>query len=131
MTSETAVNKHRWLILGIVLAAEFMDLVDSQFGNVAGSSRKETLGATPSALQWDIGGNTLALGAGLELGGRLADRYSRRNGFAIGFACFHLTSLPLAIPPKFAPKSLEALRNCNGDYLVFLGPDKIGDRDSN
>jgi len=29
MTNETTVNKHRWLILGIVLAAEIMDLLDS------------------------------------------------------------------------------------------------------
>jgi hypothetical protein len=45
MTSETSVNKHRWLILGIVLAAEIMDLLDSTNVNVAGPSLKEKLGA--------------------------------------------------------------------------------------
>ena len=37
----------------------------------------------------------------------------------------------ITIAPDFAPKSLEALLICNGGYLVFLGPDKIGDSDSN
>ena len=89
MTSETSVNKHRWLILGIVLAAEIMDLLDSTIVNVAGPSLKEKLGASPSALQWVIGGYTLTLGAGLVLGGRLADRYSRRNIFSVSYT--HLT----------------------------------------
>ena len=100
MTSETAVNKNRWLILGIVLAAEIMDLLDSTIVNVAGPSLKEKLAASPSALQWIIGGYTLTLGAGLILGGRLADRYSRRNIFIIGVFGFTITSLLCAISPN-------------------------------
>jgi MFS family permease len=99
MVEADPVNKHRWLILGIVLAAEIMDLLDSTIVNVAGPSLQRELGASPFALQWVIGGYTLTLGAGLVIGGRLADRYSRRNVFLVGITCFTIASLLCAIAP--------------------------------
>ena len=124
MTSEAQVNKHRWLILGIVLAAEIMDLLDSTIVNVAGPSLKEKLHATPSALQWVIGGYTLALGAGLVLGGRLADRYSRRNIFLIGLTAFTLSSLLCAIAPNI--HFLITLRLVQGFAGAMVLPHVIG-----
>jgi EmrB/QacA subfamily drug resistance transporter len=124
MTSETSVNKHRWLILGIVLAAEIMDLLDSTIVNVAGPSLKEKLGASPSALQWVIGGYTLTLGAGLILGGRLADRYSRRNVFLLGLASFTVTSLLCAIAPNI--EALIAFRLIQGFAGALVLPHVIG-----
>ena len=124
MTSETAVNKNRWLILGIVLAAEIMDLLDSTIVNVAGPSLKEKLQATPSALQWVIGGYTLTLGAGLVLGGRLADRYSRRNVFLFGLICFTFTSLLCAIAPNI--ELLIAFRLLQGFAGALVLPHVIG-----
>ena len=124
MNSQTVVNKHRWLILGIVLAAEIMDLLDSTIVNVAGPSLKEKLGASPSALQWVIGGYTLTLGAGLVLGGRLADRYSRRNMFLFGLTCFTLTSLLCAIAPNI--ELLIAFRLIQGFAGAMVLPHVIG-----
>ena len=124
MTSETSVNKHRWLILGIVLAAEIMDLLDSTIVNVAGPSLKNELGATPSALQWVIGGYTLTLGAGLVLGGRLADRYSRRNVFLLGLVSFTITSLLCAIAPNI--ESLIVFRLIQGFAGAMVLPHVIG-----
>ena len=124
MTSETSVNKHRWLILGIVLAAEIMDLLDSTIVNVAGPSLKNELGATPSALQWVIGGYTLTLGAGLVLGGRLADRYSRRNVFLLGLVSFTITSLLCAIAPNI--ELLIAFRLIQGFAGAMVLPHVIG-----
>ncbi len=124
MTSETSVNKNRWLILGIVLAAEIMDLLDSTIVNVAGPSLKEKLGASPSALQWVIGGYTLTLGAGLVLGGRLADRYSRRNIFLLGLASFTVTSLLCAIAPNI--ELLIAFRLIQGFAGALVLPHIIG-----
>jgi EmrB/QacA subfamily drug resistance transporter len=124
MTSETQVNKHRWLILGIVLAAEIMDLLDSTIVNVAGPSLKEKLQASPAALQWVIGGYTLALGAALVLGGRLADRYSRRNIFLIGLTAFTISSLLCAIAPNI--HLLIAFRLIQGFAGALVLPHVIG-----
>ncbi len=124
MTSEVLVNKNRWLILGIVLAAEIMDLLDSTIVNVAGPSLEEKLNATPAGLQWVIGGYTLTLGAGLILGGRLADRYSRRNVFLAGLASFTLSSLLCALSPSI--EALIAFRLIQGFAGAMVLPHVIG-----
>jgi EmrB/QacA subfamily drug resistance transporter len=119
-----SINENRWLILGIVLAAEVMDLLDSTIVNVAGPSLKAELNATPSALQWVIGGYTLTLGAGLVLGGRLADRYSRRNVFLFGLTCFTTTSLLCAIAPNI--QGLIVFRLLQGFAAALVLPHVIG-----
>jgi len=124
MALETSVNKNRWLILGIVLAAEIMDLLDSTIVNVAGPSLEEKLHASPSALQWVIGGYTLTLGAGLVLGGRLADRYSRRNVFLVGLASFTASSFLCAIAPNI--NALIAFRLIQGFAGAMVLPHVIG-----
>ena len=124
MTSEVSINKNRWLILGIVLAAEIMDLLDSTIVNVAGPSLEEKLSATPAGLQWVIGGYTLTLGAGLILGGRLADRYSRRNVFLAGLASFTVSSLLCALAPNI--EALIAFRLIQGFAGAMVLPHVIG-----
>ena len=124
MVEADSVNKNRWLILGIVLAAEIMDLLDSTIVNVAGPSLQRELGASPSALQWVIGGYTLTLGAGLVIGGRLADRYSRRNVFLVGIVAFTIASLLCAIAPTVG--ALIAFRLIQGFAGALVLPHVIG-----
>jgi len=124
MVEADSVNKNRWLILGIVLAAEIMDLLDSTIVNVAGPSLQRELGASPSALQWVIGGYTLTLGAGLVIGGRLADRYSRRNVFLVGIVAFTIASLLCAIAPTVG--ALIAFRLLQGFAGALVLPHVIG-----
>jgi EmrB/QacA subfamily drug resistance transporter len=98
-TTALAADPRRWWILAVMLTAEIMDLLDSTIVNVAGPSLKHDLGATPSQLQWIIGGYALALGASLVLGGRLGDRYGRRSMFLVGIVTFTATSLLCAVAP--------------------------------
>ncbi len=98
--SDTPVaDPRRWWILAVMLTAEIMDLLDSTIVNVAGPSLQKDLGATPSQLQWIIGGYALALGASLVVGGRLGDRYGRRPMFLFGIITFTATSLLCAVAP--------------------------------
>ncbi|MCX6451721.1 MAG: MFS transporter [Actinobacteria bacterium] len=66
----------------------------------------------------------MTLGAGLVLGGRLADRYSRRNVFLWGLASFTITSLLCAIAPNI--QLLIAFRLVQGFAGAMVLPHVIG-----
>lgn len=116
--------KYRWLVLVVVLVAEIMDLLDSTVVNVGGPSLAKYLGANPTEIQWVIGGYTLALGSGLILGGRLGDRFGRRNAFLFGLVGFTVASLLCAIAPNIA--LLIVFRVVQGFLGAMLLPQGFG-----
>lgn len=124
MTTETTGYKYRWLVLTVVLIAEIMDLFDSTIVNVAGPTLAQTLKASDSDLQWVIGGYALALGSGLILGGRLGDRFGRRNSFLFGLAGFTIASLLCALSPTVGV--LIAFRFVQGFLGAMLLPQGFG-----
>lgn len=107
-----------------MLTAEIMDLLDSTIVNVAGPTLAEKLGASSTDLQWIIGGYTLSLGAGLVLGGRLGDRFGRRNMFLFGLIGFTLASLMCSI--SGSPEQLIAFRVVQGFLGAMLLPQGFG-----
>lgn len=116
--------KYRWLVLTVVLIAEMMDLLDATIVNVAGPALAEKLGATPTDLQWVIGGYALALGSGLILGGRLGDRYGRRDMFIFGIIGFTLASVACAVAPTVF--ALIIFRFIQGFLGAMLLPQGFG-----
>ncbi|CAB4543593.1 MAG: DHA2 family efflux MFS transporter permease subunit [Actinobacteria bacterium] len=116
--------KYRWLVLTVVLVAEIMDLFDATIVNVAGPTLAQKLSASNTDLQWVIGGYALALGSGLILGGRLGDRFGRRNMFLFGLAGFTLVSLLCAIAPNI--ESLIVFRFVQGFLGAMLLPQGFG-----
>lgn len=125
MSKETAVGyKFRWLVLTVVLVAEIMDLFDATIVNVAGPTLAKELGASSTDLQWVIGGYALALGSGLILGGRLGDRFGRRNMFLFGLIGFTLASLACAFAPTIA--FLIVFRFIQGFIGAMLLPQGFG-----
>jgi MFS family permease len=116
--------KYRWLVLTVVLVAEIMDLFDATIVNVAGPTLARELGASSTDLQWVIGGYALALGSGLILGGRLGDRYGRRNMFLFGLIGFTLASLACAVAPTVA--LLIIFRFAQGFIGAMLLPQGFG-----
>ena len=117
-------DPRRWWILAVTLTAEIMDLLDSTIVNVAGPSLNKDLGVTPSQLQWIIGGYALALGSGLVLGGRLGDRFGRRQMFLFGLVSFTISSLLCAIAPTNG--LLIAFRLLEGFTAAMLLPQGFG-----
>ena len=125
MSNAQAVGyKYKWLVLAVVLVAEMMDLLDATIVNVAGPTLAEKLSASSSDLQWVIGGYALALGSGLILGGRLGDRYGRRNMFLFGLVGFTLASLACALAPTVA--FLIVFRFIQGFIGAMLLPQGFG-----
>ena len=91
----------RQIIVGIsaVFLAAFLDLTDNTSVSVAFPSIAGSLGASHAVLQWVSIGNTLALGAGLALGGQLGDQYGHRKMFLIGVAGYIVTTVLCAVAP--------------------------------
>jgi EmrB/QacA subfamily drug resistance transporter len=121
---QSSAYRHRWLVLTVVLIAEMMDLLDSTIINVGGPTLAQQLNASPTDLEWVIGGYTLALGSGLILGGRLGDRFGRRTMFLVGLIGFTLASLACALAPTVA--ALIVFRLIQGFLGAALLPQGFG-----
>lgn len=80
----------------VLIAANFMDLMDTTVVNVALPSIQSDLAATGGQLEWMVGAYTLGLAAMLVTGGRLGDILGIRRVFMIGIVGFTLASLGAA-----------------------------------
>src|SRR5438046_3354091 len=89
---ETADSK-RWLGLAVIVAAQFMVVLDVAIVNVALPSIKTDLHFSETSLQWVITAYSIFFGGVLLLGGRLADLLGRRRLFMLGVALFAVLSL--------------------------------------
>lgn len=89
----------RWLAFAVLVAAGFMDLLDTTIVNVAIPSIRNSLNATYAQIQWIVAGYLLALAVGLITGGRLGDIFGRKRVFIVGVVAFGLTSLGSGLAP--------------------------------
>ncbi|GAA0959491.1 MFS transporter [Virgisporangium aurantiacum] len=92
-TTLSAGTRLRWAILGVILAAEVLDLIDATVTNLAAPTITASLGGGASLVQWLGASYALALGVLLVVGGRLGDRYGRRRVFLTGLAGFTVASV--------------------------------------
>ena len=91
-----------WLVLGIVLVADIMDLLDATITTIAAPTISSSLHGGPGLIKWLGASYALALGVLLVTGGRLGDKYGRRRTFLIGIAGFTAASLAC---PGIRPRS--------------------------
>src|SRR2546430_1462252 len=89
---EANVDPRRWLGLAVIVAAQFMVVLDVAIVNVALPSIKTDLHFSETSLQWVITAYSIFFGGALLLGGRLADLLGRRRLFMIGLAVFTIFS---------------------------------------
>ena len=114
----------RWVVAGVVLAANVMDLLDATIVNVAGPSIHRDLGGGASTLQWLSAGYTLAFAVLLIAGARLGDIFGRRRLFLIGSAGFTLFSAASAAAPTIG--ALIAFRALQGGFGALMIPQGLG-----
>jgi EmrB/QacA subfamily drug resistance transporter len=123
-TKSSTEHPRRWAILGLVLAAECMDLLDGTIVNVAAPTIHKDLHAGPSGLQWIIGGYALAFAIGLIAGGRLGDIYGRKRLFVLGAFAFVASSVACAFSVDTG--MLIACRLLQGTAAAMLIPQGLG-----
>ena len=112
------------MILGIVLIAEIMDLLDSTVITIAAPTVRAELGGGTATMQWWAAGYTLAFGVFMIVGGRLGDVFGRRRVFLIGIGGFTLASAACALAPS--PGFLIATRVLQGAFGALLIPQGLG-----
>ncbi len=81
------------IILVLLCAVQFLDIVDSAIVNVALPSIQHSLGFSQQSLQWVASGYILTYGGFLLLGGRLGDLFGRRRMLFAGLTVFAVSSL--------------------------------------
>ncbi|MFI7132668.1 MFS transporter [Nonomuraea sp. NPDC050153] len=119
-----AAYRWRWLVLGALLTAEAMNVLDATIVQVAAPVIRAGLGGSESAIQWFSSAYTLPFAAFLILGGRLGDLFGRRRVFLIGVAGFATASSCCALAPTAG--ALIGARTVQGTAAALIIPQTIG-----
>jgi MFS family permease len=101
LVRDTAAGaRGRWLMLIVLLAGQFMALLDVTIVNVAMPTIGRSLHASGAELQLVVAGYTVSYAMLLITGARMGDLYGRRRMFLIGVAIFTLASLTCGLAPN-------------------------------
>src|SRR5947209_14237883 len=113
-------DRRRWFALALIVAAQFMVVLDVAIVNVALPSIKTDLNFSQESLQWVITAYSILFGGVLLLGGRLADILGRRRLFVAGIVLFTISSLLDGL--AWSEGSLIAFRSLQGLGAALLSP---------
>src|SRR5256885_8268289 len=115
-----AADRRRWIALAVIVAAQFMVVLDVAIVNVALPSIRTDLQFSQESLQWVITAYSIFFGGVLLLGGRLADLLGRRRLFIAGLLLFTISSLLDGL--AWSEGSLIAFRSLQGLGAALLSP---------
>ncbi|MCF2532815.1 MFS transporter [Yinghuangia soli] len=117
------IHKRRWYILGVLVVALLVVVLDNSILNVAIKVIADPdagLGASQSELQWAINSYTLVFAGLLFTAGILGDRFGRKKLLLFGMVVFGIASLLSAISQS--PGQLIAARAVMGFGAAFVMP---------
>lgn len=109
-----------WPALIVMVAAAFMDLLDSTIVQVALPAMQEDLRLTDADLQWVSTAYVLAFTIALITCARLGDILGRKRAFLIGLTIFVVASLAAAL--AVGPGMLIAFRAVQGAAAALMLP---------
>jgi EmrB/QacA subfamily drug resistance transporter len=112
--------RSRWLILGLVVLAQLMVVLDATIVNIALPTAQADLGFSNGSRQWIVTGYALAFGSLLPLGGRLGDVFGRRRTLVLGSLGFAGASAFGGAAQSF--EWLLAARVLQGAFGALLAP---------
>jgi MFS family permease len=108
------------IILVLLCAVQFLDIVDRSIVNVALPSIQHSLNFSQQNLQWVASGYILTYGGFLLLGGRLGDLVGRRRMMLTGLSVFALASLTAGLAQSSG--LLVAARLVQGIGAALMAP---------
>src|SRR3954468_2136434 len=112
--------RRKWYGLALLLAVQFMVVLDIAIVNVALPSIQIDLGFSQEDLQWVVSAYALFFGGFLLLGGRVADLVGRRKMFVAGLVTFAGASLLSGL--AWSEASLIVARSAQGLGAAIITP---------
>lgn len=109
-----------WTVLGLMLMAQVMVILDVSVVNVALPSIGRALDFTSGDYQWTVSAYVLLSGGLLLLGGRMADLMDRRTMFLTGLTTFTVASMVSA--SATSATALILSRGAQGAGAAMLTP---------
>src|SRR5246127_1546034 len=122
-TADSAWDRRRWLILGVIGIAQLMIVLDATVMNIALPSAQHALRFTTVDRQWVVTAYTLTFGSLLLLGGKLSDLLGRKVTFLVGLAGFAGVSAIGGASVNFT--MLITARACQGAFAALLVPSAL------
>jgi EmrB/QacA subfamily drug resistance transporter len=113
-------DPRRWWALTVLAAAQLMIILDASIVNIALPSAQKDLGISNADRQWMVTAYTLAFGALLLLGGRIADYTGRKRTFIIGLLGFAAASAIGGLAPN--QEMLFGARAFQGAFAALMAP---------
>jgi EmrB/QacA subfamily drug resistance transporter len=111
------------LVLGLILSAQLMVVLDATIVNIALHDIKNALHFSPTGLSWVVNAYTLTFGGLLLLGARAGDILGRRRTFLAGIGLFTLASLAGGFASS--PGELLAARALQGVGGALASPSAL------
>ncbi|WP_327069480.1 DHA2 family efflux MFS transporter permease subunit [Kitasatospora sp. NBC_01250] len=119
-----AIHRRRWAILGTLILALLVVVLDNSILNVAmktiATPAPVGLGASQSDLEWAINSYTLVFAGLLFTSGLLGDRFGRKKALLVGMLIFGVGSLLSALASS--PGELISFRAVMGLGGAFVMP---------
>ncbi|MFI9150478.1 MFS transporter [Streptomyces sp. NPDC053367] len=109
-----------WLILGLVLVADALDMIDATVTNIAAPTIVDDVGGGETLIKWLGSAYALAMGVLLVVGGRLGDKFGRRRLFLTGMAGFTAASAVVGLSPD--PGLMIVARAVQGAFGALMIP---------
>jgi EmrB/QacA subfamily drug resistance transporter len=116
----TGPDPGRWWALTVLAAAQLMIILDASIVNIALPSAQADLHISNADRQWMVTAYTLAFGALLLLGGRIADYTGRKRTFIIGLLGFAAASAIGGLAPN--QELLFGARALQGAFAALMAP---------
>jgi EmrB/QacA subfamily drug resistance transporter len=116
----TGPDPGRWWALAVLAAAQLMIILDASIVNIALPSAQADLDISNADRQWMVTAYTLAFGALLLLGGRIADYTGRKRIFIVGLIGFAAASAIGGLAPN--QELLFGARALQGAFAALMAP---------
>jgi EmrB/QacA subfamily drug resistance transporter len=133
---DTKIERHVWVISGVVILGMIMSILDTTIVNVALDRLSKDLSSPISQVQWVVTGYLLALGAVMPVTGWMARRFGAKQVYLVSLVLFTLGSIACGLSSSLpALVVFRVLQGIGGGMIMPLaqlimaqvaGPKRMG-----